>query len=62
MNQIRLDESEIRVRFCPECDLKQTCIHEGSEGKLSPLCLDGIATVVLRSDAESRAGSVALIK
>jgi len=48
-----LEESEIRVRFCPGCDLKQTCIHEGSEGKLSPLCLDGIAAVILRAEAKS---------
>ena len=49
---LRLEESEIRARFCPECDLKQTCIHEGSEGKLSPLCLDGIATIILRAKSE----------
>jgi len=48
-----LDESEIRVRFCPECDLKETCVHEGSEGRLSPLCLDGVATAILRADFES---------
>jgi len=35
------------VQFCPGCDLKETCIHEGSEGKLSPLCLDGIVAMVL---------------
>jgi hypothetical protein len=39
----------MRLRFCPGCDLKETCIHEGSEGKLSPLCLDGIATIILRA-------------
>jgi 5-methylcytosine-specific restriction endonuclease McrA len=47
-----LEENEIRARFCPECDLKQTCVHEGSEGRLSPLCLDGIATVILRAKSE----------
>jgi hypothetical protein len=48
-----LEESEIRMRFCPECDLKQTCIHEGSEGKLSVLCLDGIAAIILRAEVKS---------
>jgi hypothetical protein len=50
---LRKTESEIRVRFCPECDLKETCIHEGSDGKLSPLCLDVVATAILCADFES---------
>jgi len=36
---------EIRRRVCPECDLKKLCIKEKSEGKFSPLCLDGILTL-----------------
>ncbi len=50
---LELDEGEIRVRFCPDCDLKGTCIHEGSEGKLSPLCLDEIAFVISGANANS---------
>jgi hypothetical protein len=34
----------IRASTCPRCNLKPTCVEEGSEGKLSPLCLDGLAT------------------
>jgi hypothetical protein len=37
-------QSEIREQFCPKCDIKALCIKEKTEGKLSPLCLDGIAT------------------
>jgi hypothetical protein len=43
-----LDMDEIRLRICPKCDLKKTCAREKSEGKLSPLCLDGILTICYR--------------
>lgn len=44
-----VEEPEIRTRFCPQCDLGGMCEREGSKGKLSPLCLDGVATIVLRT-------------
>ena len=37
--------SEIGRQICSKCDLKKTRIKEKSEGKLSPLCLDGIITL-----------------
>ena len=40
-----LSIEEIKRQICPECDLKKLCIKEKSEGKLSPLCLDGILTL-----------------
>jgi len=43
-----VDMDEIRARFCPKCDLKVVCREEGTAGKLSPLCLDGVATIALR--------------
>lgn len=43
------DLTSLRSRFCPGCDLARLCQREGSAGKLSPLCLDGVATRVLRS-------------
>lgn len=43
------DARGLRGRFCPECDLDTVCRREGSAGKLSPLCLDGIAARVLRA-------------
>jgi len=30
--------------FCPKCDLKDLCIRQDTEGKLSPFCLDGMLT------------------
>ena len=41
-------EDDLHARFCPECDLGPVCEREHSTGKLSPLCLDGVATAVLR--------------
>jgi len=37
--------TEIKAKICPTCDLKNICTKEKSVGKLSPLCLDGIATL-----------------
>ncbi len=45
---LNLNIDEIRKQVCPKCDLKKTCIQEKTEGKLSPLCLDGILTLCFR--------------
>ncbi len=42
-----LDQHALRTRVCPGCDLRTLCKREDSEGRLSPLCLDGAATLVL---------------
>jgi len=42
-----LDEAGIRRRLCRDCDLSGLCEEEDSVGKLSPLCLDGAATISL---------------
>ncbi len=44
-----MSQAYLRARFCPECDLGPICEKEHSVGKLSPLCLDGVATAVLRN-------------
>jgi hypothetical protein len=41
---------EIISKICPKCDMKKLCIKENSAGKLSPLCLDGCATLCFRGD------------
>ncbi len=46
-----LDEGGLQDRFCSGCDLNPLCHREDSVGTLSPLCLDGVATTVLRSPA-----------
>jgi|GEM_PF-136554 len=39
---------EVKTQICPKCDLKNLCVKEKSEGKFSPLCLDGIATLCFK--------------
>jgi len=46
---LEVTEEDLRTRFCPECDLGPVCQLEDSSGRLSPLCLDGVADVVLRN-------------
>jgi hypothetical protein len=40
-----LTKDELKERACPNCDMKALCVKEKSVEKLSPLCLDGIATM-----------------
>ncbi len=40
---------DIKKQVCPKCDIKIMCVKEKSVEKLSPLCLDGIATICFRS-------------
>ncbi len=42
-------EDDLHARFYPDGDLARVCAKEHSVGKMSPLCLDGVATVVLRN-------------
>jgi hypothetical protein len=44
-----IDVHGIRKQICPRCDLGNLCAKEGSVGKLSPLCLDGIVTLCFRA-------------
>lgn len=46
-----VDEDGLHARFCSQCDLNPLCEREDSVGRLSPLCLDGVATAVLRTTA-----------
>ena len=41
------DIDDIEGRLCPSCDLSAICKKEWTSHKLSPLCLDSAATVVL---------------
>lgn len=36
--------NELKNTICPKCDMGTFCIKEKSAGKLSPLCLDALAT------------------
>jgi len=39
--------NQIESKACPRCDLSPLCGKVGSFHKLSPLCLDGVATLAL---------------
>ncbi|MEM3833329.1 MAG: HNH endonuclease [Thermoprotei archaeon] len=45
---LNLEINKIRKEICPKCDVKKLCVREGSEGKLSPLCLDGLITLAFK--------------
>lgn len=44
-NMLDFTIDDLKANACPKCGLKKLCIKEKTEGKLSPLCLDGIATI-----------------
>jgi len=46
-NLLTVSKDDLKQKICPHCDLRKLCEHEKSEYKLSPLCLDGIATIIL---------------
>lgn len=48
-NMLDTNLTELKSKICPKCDMKNLCIKENSEGKFSPLCLDGIATLCFKS-------------
>lgn len=37
--------SDMKAQVCPKCDMRALCAKEKSVEKLSPLCLDGMATL-----------------
>jgi hypothetical protein len=47
------DIEYLKEKVCPVCDLREICAREKSEGKLSPLCLDGLATLCLMGNNAS---------
>ena len=47
-NMLQLKISDLTAQICPECDLKSLCIKEGTEGKLSTLCIDGLLTLCFK--------------
>ncbi len=49
-------EDDLHAQFCPTCDLGPICAKEHSVGKMNPLCLDGVATAVLREGPRRNRG------
>ncbi len=41
---LETDKNNLNRTICPQCDMKNLCVRQGTEGKLSPFCLDGMLT------------------
>jgi hypothetical protein len=52
-NQLETKETELNQEICPKCDMKNLCIRQGTEGKISPFCLDGMLTLSYKDKARS---------
>lgn len=48
---LQLKIEDLTAEVCPECDLKPLCIKEGTESKLSTLCIDGLLTLCFKKQA-----------
>ena len=46
--KLDLNIEDMKADVCPCCDMTSLCKREHSVGKLSPLCLDGIATLAFK--------------
>jgi len=40
-------QDDLREHLCPSCRLHPLCVSQGSERKMSPLCLDAVACIAL---------------
>ncbi len=47
---LQTDQDNLRGTICPRCDMKDLCIRQGTEGRLSPFCLDGMLTLCFRPE------------
>lgn len=39
---LNINKDNLKMKLCPNCDLKDLCKEEGHEGKLTVYCLEGI--------------------
>jgi hypothetical protein len=44
-NLLETSATELSGTICPRCDMKTLCVRQGTEGKLSPFCIDGMLTL-----------------
>ena len=42
LGTLDIDKNDLRNKLCPKCDMKNTCVKEDHEGKLTVYCLEGI--------------------
>jgi hypothetical protein len=45
---LELTETEVQKKVCPRCDMKELCVRQGTEGKISPFCIDGMLTLCFK--------------
>jgi hypothetical protein len=46
---LKISQTDLEQKVCPECDMGNFCREQGSEGKLSNFCIDGLLTLCFRS-------------
>jgi len=49
---LETSQESLSKGICPVCDMTHLCKRQGTEGKLSPFCLDGLLTLCFRKKAE----------
>lgn len=42
---LETDQAILNRAFCPRCDMKDLCVKQDTEGKISPFCIDGMLTL-----------------
>jgi hypothetical protein len=52
-NLLETKEIELEQAICPRCDMKNLCLRQGTEGRISPFCLDGMLTLSYKDKARS---------
>ncbi len=45
---LEISATQLSTSICPMCDMKQLCIRQETEGKLSPFCVDGMLTLCFK--------------
>ena len=47
-NLLETSGVQLSTSICPKCDMKRLCLRQGTEGKLSPFCIDGMLTLYFK--------------
>ena len=49
-NLLETSALDLNEATCPKCDMKNLCTKQGTEGKLSPFCIDGMLTLCFKQN------------
>jgi hypothetical protein len=47
-NMLEINGFQLSSQVCPVCDMKPLCVRQGTDGKLSPFCIDGMLTLCFK--------------